>query len=156
MIARSLGLFLSSGAGYGITRPIQPGAMKTTILVVDDEAEIREWVKLVLGDDQYLFTEAQDLASLRGSLGGPAPGVVILDLKLTDGHSLAVLPELKQKWPASKVIILTGYGTVEAAEEAYKVEPELFVQSKPFDPDTLRALVELALAGGPAPKIVPG
>jgi hypothetical protein len=48
--------------------------MKTTILVVDDEAEIREWVKLVLGDAQYVFTEAQDLASLRRSLGGPAPG----------------------------------------------------------------------------------
>jgi len=129
--------------------------MKTTILVVDDEAEIREWVKLVLGDDKYLFTEAQDLASLRRCLGGSAPGVVILDLKLPDGHSLTMLPELKQKWPASKVILLTGYGTVEAAEQAYKVDPQLFLQSKPLDAGMLRALVDLALSGELAPKTMP-
>jgi DNA-binding NtrC family response regulator len=121
--------------------------MKTTILIVDDEADIREWVKLVLGSDNYELTEAWDLAGLRRSLAGPAPGVVILDLKLPDGNSLSVLPELKQKWPASKVILLTGYGTVEAAEEAYKMDAQLFLESKPFDPGTLRALVELALAG---------
>jgi len=121
--------------------------MKTSILIVDDEADIREWVKLVLGSDNYELTEAWDLAGLRRSLAGPAPGVVILDLKLPDGNSLSVLPELKQKWPASKVILLTGYGTVEAAEEAYKMDAQLFLESKPFDPGTLRALVELALAG---------
>jgi len=38
-----------------------------------------------------------------------------------------------------------------AAEEAYKVDPQLFLQTKPFDPETLRALVELALSGSPAP-----
>jgi two-component system response regulator AtoC len=126
--------------------------MKTKVLVVDDKAEIREWVKLVLGQDTYDVIEAQDVAGLRRSLAGPAPALVILDLKLPDGNSLAVLPELKQKWPASKVIILTGYGTVEAAEEAYKVDPELFLQSKPFDPETLRALVELALSAKPDRK----
>ena len=63
-----------------------------------------------------------------------------------------MLPELKQKWPASKVILLTGHGTVEAAEEAFKVDPQLFLHGKPFDPGTLRALVELALAGKPASR----
>jgi DNA-binding NtrC family response regulator len=126
--------------------------MKTNILIVDDEAVIREHVRLVLGSDQYEMTEAADLAGLRRSLAGPAPGVVILDLKLPDGNSLDVLPELKQKWPASKVILLTGYGTVEAAEKAYKVDAQLFLHGKPFDPGTLRALVELALAGNPVPR----
>ena len=120
--------------------------MKTTLLIVDDEADIRERVKLVLGSEKYELSEVADLAGLRRSLAGPAPGVVILDLKLPDGNSLSVLPELKQKWPTCKVIILTGYGGVEAAEEAYKVDPQLFLESKPFDPGTLRALVELALA----------
>jgi DNA-binding NtrC family response regulator len=123
--------------------------MKTSILIVDDEVDLRERVKLVLGSVKYELTEAGDLAGLRRALAGPAPDVVILDLRLPDGNSLSALPELKQKWPASKVIILTGHGTVEVAEEAYKVDPQLFLQSKPFDPGTLRALVELALAGKP-------
>ena len=92
------------------------------------------------------MTEAGDLAGLRQALAGPAPSLVILDLKLHDGNSLTVLPELKQKWPATKVILLTGYGSVEAGEEAYRVDPGLFLQSKPLVPDMLRTLVELALA----------
>lgn len=127
--------------------------MKTRILIVDDEADIRERVKLALGHDKYEVTEAGDLAGVRQRLTGPAPGLVILDLKLPDGNSLTVLPELKQAWPASKVIILTGYGTVEVAEEAYKVDPHLFLQTKPFDAGTLRVLVEVALAAKPAPRL---
>ena len=123
--------------------------MKTSILIVDDEADIRERVKLVLGSDKYELTEAGNLADLRRSLAGPAAEVVILDLVLPDGNALDLLPELKQKWPASKVIILTGHGTVEVAEEAFKVDPKLFLQTKPFDAGTLRALVELALATNP-------
>jgi DNA-binding NtrC family response regulator len=125
--------------------------MKTSILIVDNEASIREQVKLVLGGDKYEMAEAGNLADLRRSLAGPAPEVVILDLMLPDGNALDALPELKQEWPASKVIILTGHGTVEVAEAAFKVDPQLFLQSKPFDPGTLRALVELALASSPAP-----
>jgi DNA-binding NtrC family response regulator len=121
--------------------------MKTTILIVEDEAVIRELVSHVLGSETCEVSEVENLAGLRRSLAGPAPALVILDLKLPDGHGLSMLPELKQKWPATKVIILTGYGSVDAAEEAYKVDPELFLLSKPMDPGTLRALVELALSG---------
>ena len=124
--------------------------MKTRILVVEDEAVIRELVSEVIRSETCEMSEAADLASLRRSLAGPAPELVILDLKLPDGNALDVLPELKQKWPASKVIIVTGHGTVEVAEEAFKVDPNLFLQSKPFDAETLRALVELALAGNRA------
>ena len=123
--------------------------MKTTILIVDDEAEIRERVKYVLGSDKYEMTEATDLAGLRQALAGPAADLVLLDLRLPDGHALEALPELNQKWPTSRVIIVTGHGTVEVAEEAYKVDPQLFLLSKPFDSGTLQALVELALAGKP-------
>ncbi len=125
--------------------------MKSAVLIVEDEADIRELVKLALGNESYAMTEAADVAGLRRAMAGPAPGVVILDLQLPDGNSLALLPELKEKWPDSKVIILTGYGTVEAADEAYRTDPDLFLQSKPFDPGTLRALVELALTGAPPP-----
>lgn len=127
--------------------------MKTSILVVDDEPVIREFIKVLLGSTQYEVTEGESLADLRRSLAGPAPAVVILDLRLPDGNSLELLPELKQMWPASKVIILTSYGTVEVAEEAFTVDPQLFLLSKPFDPETFRALVELALASQPVERL---
>jgi two-component system response regulator AtoC len=120
--------------------------MKTRILIVDDEAEIREQVCIALRNEAYELAEAATLAGLRQLLGGPAPEVVILDLKFPDGIALTVLPELKQKWPATKVILLTGFGTVEVAEEAFRLDPHLFLQNKPFDPGTLCALVELALS----------
>jgi two-component system, NtrC family, nitrogen regulation response regulator GlnG len=120
--------------------------MKTRILIVDDEADIREQVYIALRDEDYELAEAADLASLRRLLAGPAPDVLILDLKFPDGIGLTVLPEVKQKWPATKVILLTGFGTVEVAEEAFELDPHLFLQNKPFDPGTLCALVELALS----------
>ena len=69
--------------------------MKTSKLIVDDEASIRSQVKLVLGRDKYEMTEAENLADLRRSLAGPAPELVILDLRLSDGNALDVLPELQ-------------------------------------------------------------
>ena len=88
----------------------------------------RELVRLALASDRYEVSEAADLAGLRRALVGAAPEVVILDLNLPDGNSLAVLPDLKGRWPRSKLIILTGYGTVEVADEAYKSVPDLFLQ----------------------------
>jgi DNA-binding NtrC family response regulator len=120
--------------------------MKAKILVVDDDEGIRQLLRSLLHHDGYEVTEASALAGLRRALLGPPPDAVILDLQLPDGSGLEMLPVLKQKWPGVKVIILTGHGTVEAAEEAYKQMEDVLMQSKPFDPETFRALLELALA----------
>jgi two-component system nitrogen regulation response regulator NtrX len=119
--------------------------MKRRIIVVDDEEQIRFLVKSVLEMEGCEVTEAEDASGLRNCFTGPAPDVVILDLNLPDGNGLALLPEVKKTWPSVKVIILTGYGTVEAAEAAYKVD-EVYFQNKPFDAEMMKALVELALA----------
>ena len=63
-------------------------------------------------------------------------------------QGLVLLPELKKKWPNSKVIILTGYGSVEVAEGAYKLDDQIFLQSKPFDAGVLPARPALLSALG--------
>jgi len=120
--------------------------MKARITIVDDDKEIRSLIKAIFSMEGCEVTEAADDASLRQSLDGPSPDVVLLDFQLPDGNGLSLLPDLKKKWPRAKVIILTGYGTVEAAEGAFKLDDQLYLQCKPFDPGILKTLVEMALA----------
>lgn len=115
-------------------------------MTVDDEQVFRKLVSIFLEKEGHEVVEAADCASLRSAFDGPAPNLVLLDLILPDGNGLALLPELKQRWPNTKVIILTGHGTIEAAELAYRVGDVLWL-NKPFDADMLKAMVELALAG---------
>ena len=73
----------------------------------------------------------------------PPPDVVILDWQLPDGDGIALLPQVKRRWPNSEVIILSGYGTFDAAVEATKLGAFHFV-GKPVDVPALRLLVQRA------------
>ena len=119
--------------------------MKARIMTVDDEPIFRDLVKLLLVREGYEVSEAADCASVRRAFDGLAPNLVLLDLVLPDGNGLALLPELKQRWPDTKVIVLTGHPAVEAAENAYRVGDVLWL-NKPFDSAMLKAMIELALA----------
>src|ERR1043166_4646988 len=118
--------------------------MKHKILIVDDAEGIRFLVRECLEGERYEVMEAANGAALRALFAGPAPDVVLLDLKLPDVDGLTLLPEVKKTWPESRIIILTGNGSVEAAEKAFKMG-DLFLQNKPFDLGMLRTLVEMAV-----------
>jgi two-component system response regulator HydG len=128
--------------------------MSQSILIVEDEPLIRDLIKTYLEPGGYDFAEAGDIASARKNFANPAPDVVLLDLRLPDGNALTLLPDLKKNWPATRIVILTGYGSVDAAEEAYK-QDDVFLLSKPFDADMLRAVLDLALPGKTRPKTSP-
>lgn len=114
-------------------------------MTVDDDQVLRCLVTMLLVKEGYEVVEAVDCASLRQAFDGPAPNLVLLDLALPDGNGLDLLPELKQRWPQTKVIILTGHGTAKAAEFANQVGGVMWL-SKPFDPEMLKETVALALA----------
>ena len=126
-------------------RPRSKLFMKAKIMIVDDDQPLRALVKEILAIEGYEVSEAGDAAGLRRALAGPPPDALVLDLSLPDGDGLAMLPEVKQKWPGSKVVILTGHGTVDAAHEAYGQMRDVYFQGKPFDAGLLKALLELAL-----------
>ena len=121
--------------------------MQHSILIVEDEPLIRDLIKTYLDPVGCLTTEAGDLAGARKALAGPAPAVVLLDLRLPDGNGLSLLPEIKRQWPTTRVVILTGDGTVETAEQAYK-QDDVYLLNKPFDAEMLRTVVELSLTSG--------
>ena len=83
------------------------GLLRGKVLIVDDEAGIRELVKLVLAE-RYQVTEVDSGAALWKALEDEQPDVVLLDVTLPDANGLAMLPAIRQRWPGTQVIVLTG------------------------------------------------
>ncbi|HVV02261.1 MAG TPA: sigma-54 dependent transcriptional regulator [Verrucomicrobiae bacterium] len=82
--------------------------MKGKILIVDDNADYRQVLKLHL-EDTFQVSEADSGASLQKALNGDQPDVVLLDVQLPDANGLTdLLPALKKRWTDTEVIILTG------------------------------------------------
>src|SRR5438067_9499053 len=117
--------------------------MKGTILIVDDEAELRFMLAGLLRGD-YEVTEASSGAGLKESLTQSQTDIVLLDLKLPDADGLDLLPEIKKQWPGTEVIVLTGNASIEAAVTATKRGAYHFL-NKPFEPQALRVTVSRAL-----------
>ncbi len=122
--------------------------MRANIMIVEDDPNIRALLWALLPAAGYEVREADSLRALRACLGQPAPEVLLLDLQLGDGNGLSALPDVKQHWPGTRVVILTGHGSVEAADEAYKVE-DVFLLTKPMDAEMLTTVIELALSEKP-------
>lgn len=118
--------------------------MKSKVLTVDDAPEIREIVSEILEHNDYEVSEAGSAAELKAALSGPQQDVVLLDLKLPDGDGLDLLTSIKQKWPATEVIVLTGNASIDAAVKATKSGAYQFIQ-KPFDPKSLVLQVDKAI-----------
>lgn len=113
-------------------------------MVVDDEEGIRKLLTTVLENAGYEVGAAQDATALKEAFAGAQPEVILLDLKLPDAEGLELLPTIKNHWPQTEVIILTGHATIDAAVAATKLGAYDF-QKKPFDHKSLLVVVERAL-----------
>lgn len=114
------------------------------ILIVDDEAFIRENLERILAEDGYrpLSTECPDEAVK--IVAEEEISLVLLDLNLGSHSGLDVLRAMKEVDPDILVIIITGYGTVESAVEALKIGAYDYIK-KPFKADAIHLIVKLAL-----------
>ena len=91
--------------------------MKSKILVVDDENDLRQLLVAVLGE-YYDVAQAASGAALRKLFPMDPPDVVLLDVKLPDADGLDLLTQIKKRWTETEVILLSGYGTMSMAIEA--------------------------------------
>jgi two-component system, NtrC family, response regulator AtoC len=116
-----------------------------SVLVIDDERNIRALVARVLGEEHvevHGAGNAKDGLELADEVG---PDVVLLDLKLPDSDGIQVLRELKSRHPEVAVIIITGFGQIETAVAAMKSGAADYLE-KPFEHlDKLRLAVARAL-----------
>jgi len=114
------------------------------ILIVDDEAFIRENIERILSEDGYQPISTETAESALKIFNEQEIDMVLLDLNLGSQSGLDVLRQLREVDPDVLVIIITGYGTVESAVEALKLGAYDYIK-KPFKADAIRLIVKLAL-----------
>ncbi|HKJ30094.1 MAG TPA: response regulator, partial [Desulfuromonadales bacterium] len=114
------------------------------ILIVDDEAFIRENLERILGEDGYHPYSTDNGNDAVKEVGEADVDLVFLDLNLGAESGLDVLRAMREVDPEVLVIIITGYGTVESAVEALKMGAYDYIK-KPFKADAIRLIVKLAL-----------
>ena len=117
--------------------------MKSKVLIVDDDAGVRELLAIVLGD-YYDITQAESGAALQKFYGDVQPDVIVLDVNLKDANGMVLLPLIKKQWADTEVIVLTGQATMTMAMEAGRLGAYNFL-SKPFENGKLLADVKCAI-----------
>lgn len=116
-----------------------------TILVIDDDDEVRYSLQRVLSSRGYAIAEASSGESGIEAAENLRPEVILLDNRMTGISGLETLQHLKSRAPASMVILMTAYGNTQTAIEAMKFGAFDYV-IKPFDLKKITQLVESALA----------
>ena|SRR5579871_2212925 len=117
------------------------------VLVVDDEALIRWSVAETLSDRGYEVEESADGAAARQAVRNArhAFDVVLLDFRLPDSEDLSLLAALRKSSPATRIILMTAYGTPEVVRGALDLGAYRVV-SKPFEMQDVANLVAEAAA----------
>ncbi|HYS06934.1 MAG TPA: sigma-54 dependent transcriptional regulator [Candidatus Dormibacteraeota bacterium] len=116
-----------------------------SVLVIDDEKNIRALLAKVLSQDQVEVYSAGTGAEGMQMADEHEPDLVLLDLRLPDTSGLEVLRLLRARHPEAIVIMMTAFGQVESAVEAIKSGATDYLE-KPFDRlDKLRVAVGRAL-----------
>ena len=119
--------------------------MALEVLVVDDEADIRELVSGVLEDEGYAVRTAADSTSALDAIEDRRPSLVLLDVWLQGSRmdGLQMLQEVKRRDPNLPVLMISGHGNLDTAVAAIREGAIDFIE-KPFEAERLVHLVSRA------------
>ncbi|WP_039759959.1 sigma-54-dependent transcriptional regulator [Bartonella queenslandensis] len=120
--------------------------MVSDILIVDDEADIRELVAGILDDEGYETRVACNSDEALAQISDRIPKLIFLDIWLQGSRldGLALLDEIKTHYPALPVVMISGHGNIETAVSAIKRGAYDFIE-KPFKADRLVLVAERTL-----------
>jgi DNA-binding NtrC family response regulator len=116
-----------------------------SVLIIDDEAAIRESLETLLEFEGYFVQAAETGEDGLARLGEAPYDLVLLDFALPDRNGLEVLSEIRSRDPQLPVIMITAYGTVDNAVRAMQNGATNFIQ-KPWDNEKLLADIRTAVA----------
>ncbi|MCF8027073.1 MAG: sigma-54 dependent transcriptional regulator [Desulfobacteraceae bacterium] len=117
---------------------------KATLLIVDDELSMREFLEIMLGAEGYGVDTAESGRRAKAMIDENAYDLILCDIRLGDISGLDVLRRAKANNPDTVVIMISAYATAENAVEAMN-EGAYDYLPKPFDNDELKQTVAKAL-----------
>jgi len=125
-----------------MARPTSKRAAR--ILVVDDDPGLLRLLTIRLRSEKYEVEPADSAARALSVIAGFRPDLVVTDLRMAQMDGLALLKELKRRWPSLNVIVLTAHGTIPDAVRATQSGAFAFL-TKPVEKEQLLAEVRRAL-----------
>jgi len=120
--------------------------MSADILIIDDEADIRELISGILEDEGYETRMAANSDQCLAEISNRRPNLVILDIWLRGStlDGLGILEQIKKDHPDLPILMISGHGNIETAVQTIKMGAYDFIE-KPFKAERLLQLVERAL-----------
>ncbi len=123
---------------------LQPQADQLRVLVIDDEVAVNNNIRKILAKKGYGIEQATSKAEALQKIQVGVYGLVVLDLKMPGVKGLELLEAIRERQPAARVIIVTGYASIETAVEGARMGAVGYVP-KPFTPLELRNAAEKAV-----------
>lgn len=123
---------------------------KATVLLVDDDPDLLNLLRLRLEANGYRVHTAESAAVALSILQRNTPGLVITDLRMEGTDGMALLQEIHHRRPGLPVILITAHGTIPDAVNAAQSGAFAFI-TKPIDKNELLRNIERALCTGALP-----
>jgi two-component system response regulator RegA len=121
-----------------------------SILVVDDDRVLRERLAKALIARGYEVRAAGDYDGALAVAREEPPELAVVDLRMPGGNGIDLVRALKQLDATTRIVVLTGYGSIATALEAVRLGATHYLQ-KPADADEILAAFDRAGAAEPAP-----
>ena len=118
---------------------------KGKILVIDDEAEIRESLDILLSGEGYAVETAENGAAGLARLDSNSYDIILLDLMMPDIDGMEVIGRIRQKDRETPIFMITAYGSVENAVQAIKAGADDYL-TKPWDNEKLIIEIDRAIS----------
>jgi DNA-binding response OmpR family regulator len=127
-----------------VTPELRRTAERPFILVIDDEVAVNNNIRKILAKKGYRVDQATSKAEALERIQTRAYGLVILDLKMPGVKGLELLAAVRERQPAARVVIVTGYASIDTAVEGARLGAVGYVP-KPFTPEELRLATDKAV-----------
>src|SRR5215203_2979370 len=114
------------------------------LLIVDDEESYRQVLSVVFRAEGYAVETADDGRDALTHLEKNPCDVIISDVRMPDMDGIALLKAVREMSADVGIVLMTAFGTIDTAREAFKLGADDFIQ-KPFNNDELRLIVERAI-----------
>jgi two-component system response regulator RegA len=112
----------------------------SNLLLVDDDSVFRDRLALSFQRRGYTVETAKDVAEGWSKASLAPPEAAIIDLKMPGEPGLVLVEKIRKAWPKTRIIVLTGYGSIATAVDAMRLGADDYV-TKPTDTDHLEQVL---------------